>query len=207
VLRGAPTASRRQSGRAGRNAASGRNVGQVCANGAATELHHWFSWAALTKCRCSEIVLGEASTRYGKLLTKQGRLTRGIGLAAQRGHSGPSHAPTARHRAQPRSFIAVSSTGPRPPRAPTPAETPRAARGRRQRGNAFDHVPPKPCCCTAPAAAATRWRPRSRRARAGALAPGCFEIPDRFVIGFGLDHNQLYRNLSYVAVMKPDKSA
>src|SRR5271157_1668699 len=31
----------------------------------------------------------------------------------------------------------------------------------------------------------------------------CFEIPDRFVIGFGLDHNQLYRNLSYVAVMKP----
>ena len=33
----------------------------------------------------------------------------------------------------------------------------------------------------------------------------CFEIPDRFVVGFGLDYNQLYRNLSYVAVMKPDK--
>jgi hypoxanthine phosphoribosyltransferase len=31
----------------------------------------------------------------------------------------------------------------------------------------------------------------------------CFEIPDRFVIGFGLDHNQLFRNLRYVAVMKP----
>jgi hypoxanthine phosphoribosyltransferase len=31
----------------------------------------------------------------------------------------------------------------------------------------------------------------------------CFEIPDRFVVGFGLDHNQLYRNLPYVAVMKP----
>ena len=31
----------------------------------------------------------------------------------------------------------------------------------------------------------------------------CFEIPDRFVVGFGLDHNQLYRNLEYVAVMKP----
>ena len=30
----------------------------------------------------------------------------------------------------------------------------------------------------------------------------CFEIPDRFVVGFGLDYNQLYRNLSYVAVMK-----
>jgi hypoxanthine phosphoribosyltransferase len=35
----------------------------------------------------------------------------------------------------------------------------------------------------------------------------CFEIPDRFVVGFGLDYNQLYRNLGYVAVMKPDKGA
>jgi hypoxanthine phosphoribosyltransferase len=34
----------------------------------------------------------------------------------------------------------------------------------------------------------------------------CFEIPDRFVIGFGLDYNQLYRNLGYVAVMKPDRN-
>jgi hypoxanthine phosphoribosyltransferase len=33
----------------------------------------------------------------------------------------------------------------------------------------------------------------------------CFEIPDRFVVGFGLDHNQLYRNLRYVAVMKQEK--
>jgi hypoxanthine phosphoribosyltransferase len=31
----------------------------------------------------------------------------------------------------------------------------------------------------------------------------CFEIPDRFVVGFGLDYNQLYRNLTCVAVMKP----
>jgi hypoxanthine phosphoribosyltransferase len=31
----------------------------------------------------------------------------------------------------------------------------------------------------------------------------CFEIPDRFVVGFGLDYNQLYRNLPCVAVMKP----
>ena len=29
-----------------------------------------------------------------------------------------------------------------------------------------------------------------------------FEIPDRFVVGFGLDYNQLYRNLGYVATMK-----
>jgi len=34
----------------------------------------------------------------------------------------------------------------------------------------------------------------------------CFEIPDRFVVGFGLDYNQLYRNLGYVAVMKPERS-
>ncbi|HKJ35067.1 MAG TPA: hypoxanthine phosphoribosyltransferase [Solirubrobacterales bacterium] len=28
-----------------------------------------------------------------------------------------------------------------------------------------------------------------------------FEIPDRFVIGYGLDHAQRYRNLDYVAVL------
>jgi hypoxanthine phosphoribosyltransferase len=30
----------------------------------------------------------------------------------------------------------------------------------------------------------------------------CFEIPDRFVIGFGLDYRQHYRNLGYIAVLK-----
>lgn len=30
----------------------------------------------------------------------------------------------------------------------------------------------------------------------------CFEIDDRFVVGFGLDYKQLYRNLRYVAVLK-----
>jgi hypoxanthine phosphoribosyltransferase len=35
----------------------------------------------------------------------------------------------------------------------------------------------------------------------------CFEIPDRFVIGFGLDYNQLYRNLPYVAVMRTEKNS
>lgn len=33
----------------------------------------------------------------------------------------------------------------------------------------------------------------------------CFEIPDHFVIGFGLDYNQLYRNLNCVAVLKPER--
>jgi hypoxanthine phosphoribosyltransferase len=34
-----------------------------------------------------------------------------------------------------------------------------------------------------------------------------FEIPDRFVIGYGLDHNQRYRNLEYVAVLAEDVTA
>jgi hypoxanthine phosphoribosyltransferase len=34
----------------------------------------------------------------------------------------------------------------------------------------------------------------------------CFELPDRFVVGCGLDHKQLYRNLGYIAVMDPEKS-
>lgn len=33
----------------------------------------------------------------------------------------------------------------------------------------------------------------------------CFEIPDRFVIGYGLDYKQLYRNLNFIAVLKPDR--
>lgn len=43
----------------------------------------------------------------------------------------------------------------------------------------------------------------SRRIVQVRLDYSCFEIPDRFVVGFGLDHNQLYRNLGYVGVMKP----
>ena len=35
----------------------------------------------------------------------------------------------------------------------------------------------------------------------------CFEIPDLFVVGFGLDHFQLHRNLGCVAVMKPERGA
>ena len=29
----------------------------------------------------------------------------------------------------------------------------------------------------------------------------CFEIPDRFVVGCGLDYKQLYRNLKYIAAL------
>ena len=32
----------------------------------------------------------------------------------------------------------------------------------------------------------------------------CFEIGDRFVVGCGLDFQQLYRNLDYIAVLNPE---
>jgi len=35
----------------------------------------------------------------------------------------------------------------------------------------------------------------------------CFEIPDRFVVGFGLDYKQLYRNLKYIGVLEMGLSA
>ncbi len=31
-----------------------------------------------------------------------------------------------------------------------------------------------------------------------------FEIPDKFVVGYGLDYRQRYRNLPYIGVLKPD---
>lgn len=31
-----------------------------------------------------------------------------------------------------------------------------------------------------------------------------FEIPDRFVIGYGLDYGEIYRNLPFVGVLKPE---
>jgi len=43
----------------------------------------------------------------------------------------------------------------------------------------------------------------SRRIVQIPIAFRCFEIPDRFVIGCGLDHRQLYRNLGFIAVMRP----
>jgi hypoxanthine phosphoribosyltransferase len=34
-----------------------------------------------------------------------------------------------------------------------------------------------------------------------------FDIPDEFVVGYGLDFDELYRNLPYIAVLKPERFA
>ena len=31
-----------------------------------------------------------------------------------------------------------------------------------------------------------------------------FEVPNEFVVGYGLDYNQKYRNLPFVGVLKPE---
>ena len=31
----------------------------------------------------------------------------------------------------------------------------------------------------------------------------CFEVPDAFVVGYGLDYNERYRNLPYIGILKP----
>jgi len=32
-----------------------------------------------------------------------------------------------------------------------------------------------------------------------------FELPDKFVIGYGLDYRQLYRNLPFIGVLKEER--
>ena len=31
----------------------------------------------------------------------------------------------------------------------------------------------------------------------------CFQVPDAFVVGYGLDYNERYRNLPYIGILKP----
>ena len=32
----------------------------------------------------------------------------------------------------------------------------------------------------------------------------CFQVPDEFVVGYGLDYDEKYRNLPYVGILKPE---
>lgn len=32
----------------------------------------------------------------------------------------------------------------------------------------------------------------------------CFEVPDAFVVGYGLDYEEKYRNLPYIGILKPE---
>ena len=46
----------------------------------------------------------------------------------------------------------------------------------------------------------------SRRNPAVAIKPKYvgFEVPDAFVVGYGLDYNEYYRNLPYIGVLRPE---
>ncbi|MGP1588344.1 hypoxanthine phosphoribosyltransferase [Oribacterium sp. oral taxon 102] len=44
----------------------------------------------------------------------------------------------------------------------------------------------------------------SRREKEVPVKYSCFEIPDRFVVGYGLDYDQRYRNLPYIGVVNFD---
>jgi len=41
----------------------------------------------------------------------------------------------------------------------------------------------------------------SRREYPVDVSYSCFEVPNKFIIGFGLDYNQYFRNLPYIAVI------
>lgn len=44
----------------------------------------------------------------------------------------------------------------------------------------------------------------SRRTKAITADFSGFEVPDEFVVGYGLDYNQEYRNVPYIGVLKPE---
>ncbi len=46
-------------------------------------------------------------------------------------------------------------------------------------------------------------KPSRRKAEVYA-SYSCFEVPDAFVVGYGLDYNERYRNLPYIGVLKPE---
>ena len=56
----------------------------------------------------------------------------------------------------------------------------------------------------APITIATLMDKPSRRVAPVYAKYSCFEVPDEFVVGYGLDYQELYRNLPYIGVLKPE---
>ena len=54
-----------------------------------------------------------------------------------------------------------------------------------------------------PVARLRGWSPNSNAVEVSVKYPGR-EIPDEFVVGFGLDYDERYRNLDSIAVLKPE---
>ena len=49
------------------------------------------------------------------------------------------------------------------------------------------------------------WMDKRARRKADVYADySCVEIPDAFVVGYGLEYNERYRNLPYIGVLKPE---
>jgi hypoxanthine phosphoribosyltransferase len=46
-------------------------------------------------------------------------------------------------------------------------------------------------------------KPTGRKADIEADYVG-FDVPDAFVVGYGLDYNERYRNLPYIGVLNPE---
>ncbi len=46
-------------------------------------------------------------------------------------------------------------------------------------------------------------KPEKRKAQVDIAFPG-FQIPDEFVVGYGLDYSEIYRNLPFVCILKPE---
>ena len=44
----------------------------------------------------------------------------------------------------------------------------------------------------------------ARRTKPIAADIAGFEVPDEFVVGYGLDYAQKYRNMPYIGVLKPE---